>query len=178
MSDDSWRDEANTRIEELRKSDVQMNFVDVDATELSVEVEQVSHSFPFGQAVVSQTIADCSDDGEDDNYCTYVKDNFNWLVDTYRMKWKAIEPHQGDFAVEIADKMIAWAARQGMTVRGERMWKSARAAYHQPHCQVTLCSGTKSRTIQTGPGPSLRRTSLSLSTNTWTRLSTILMLSE
>ena len=36
------------------------------------------------------------------------------------MKWKAMEPHQGDFDVETADQMIAWAAERGIQVRGER----------------------------------------------------------
>ena len=76
--------DANARIEELRKSQVEFNFLDVEATELSLEVEQLSHSFPFGQAVASNNIAACHSAGEDDNYCSYVSNNFNWLVDTYR----------------------------------------------------------------------------------------------
>ena len=36
------------------------------------------------------------------------------------MKWKAMEPHQGDFVVETPDKMIAWAAERNIEVRGER----------------------------------------------------------
>ena len=79
-------DDANARIEEIRKSNVEFNFLDVEATELSIEVEQLSHSFPFGQAVTSNTLAACYDTGEDDNYCSYVQDNFNWLVDTYRFQ--------------------------------------------------------------------------------------------
>ena len=82
--DDSWQEEANTRIEELRKSDVQINFVDVDATELSVEVEQVSHSFPFGQAVNSERIAECQHSGTDDGQCSFIRANYNWIVDTFR----------------------------------------------------------------------------------------------
>ena len=35
-----------------------------------------------------------------------------------RMKWKAIEPHQGDFITEDADNMIAWAHSNNITVRG------------------------------------------------------------
>ena len=41
--------EANARIEEIRKSQVEFNFLDVEATELRLEVEQLSHTFPFGQ---------------------------------------------------------------------------------------------------------------------------------
>ena len=119
-SDDSWVAAANARIEEIRKSQVEFNFLDVEATELSIEVEQLSHSFPFGQAVMSSNIAGCQEAGENDNYCSYVGQNFNWLVDTYRMKWKAMEPHQGDFVVETPDQMIAWAAERNIQVRGER----------------------------------------------------------
>ena len=34
------------------------------------------------------------------------------------MKFKAIEPHRGDFITEIPDNMIAWAAKHNITVRG------------------------------------------------------------
>ena len=34
------------------------------------------------------------------------------------MKWRAIEPHQGDFITEAADNMIAWAHTNNITVRG------------------------------------------------------------
>ena len=47
-------EEANARIEEIRKSNVEFTFLDVEATELSIEVEQLSHSFPFGKAVSSE----------------------------------------------------------------------------------------------------------------------------
>ena len=36
----------------------------------------------------------------------------------FRMKWKAIEPQQGDFITENADNMIAWADSNNITVRG------------------------------------------------------------
>ena len=38
-----------------------------------------------------------------------------------RMKWKAMEPHQGDFMVETPDKMIAWGGEQDITVRGHSL---------------------------------------------------------
>ena len=34
------------------------------------------------------------------------------------MKWDAIEPHRGDFKVDIPDLMIAWAHANNITVRG------------------------------------------------------------
>ena len=63
------------------------SFPDIDARELRLEVEQTSHLFPFGQAVQSVAIASCYDQVTDsalDNYCQYVRSNFNWIVDTYR----------------------------------------------------------------------------------------------
>ena len=82
--DGTWRDEANDRIEELRKNNVELNFLDTDGTQMTVEVTQTSHLFPFGQAVDSRVIASCYDTEQDDNYCSYVKNNFNMITDTYR----------------------------------------------------------------------------------------------
>ena len=127
-------EDANARIEEIRKSQVEFNFLNVEATELSLEVEQLSHTFPFGQAVNSERIAECKYSGADHDECLFIRENYNWIVDTWRsdrpstdhfsfflsrMKWDAIEPHQGDFKVDIPDLMIAWAEGNNITVRGE-----------------------------------------------------------
>ena len=81
----TWQDEANQRIEKLRKRKVEFNFLDIEARELTVEVEQTSHLFLFGQAVDSDLIASCYDSGRDENYCNYVRNNFNIITDTYRL---------------------------------------------------------------------------------------------
>ena len=82
--DDSWVAAANARIEEIRKSQVEFNFLNVEATELSIEVEQLSHSFPFGQAVSSERIAECHYSGQDHEECLFIRNNYNWIVDTWR----------------------------------------------------------------------------------------------
>ena len=82
----NWQEEANKRIYILRKRKVKINF-DLDSVkpeDLQIEIEQKNHKFPFGTAVKSSRIADCYDANEDDLYCGFVRDNFNWLVDTYR----------------------------------------------------------------------------------------------
>ena len=38
-----------------------------------------------------------------------------------RMKWIPIESTEGEFEVEIPDKMIAWAERNGLEVRGHTL---------------------------------------------------------
>ena len=49
-----------------------------------MEVEQVSHTFPFGQAVNSERIAECQHSGIDDGQCSFIRANYNWIVDTFR----------------------------------------------------------------------------------------------
>ena len=77
-------DDANARIEEIRKSKVEFNFLDVEATELTIEVDHLSHTFPFGQAVSSERIAECHYSGSDHDECLFIKTNYNWIVDTWR----------------------------------------------------------------------------------------------
>ena len=84
LPDDSWKGEADKRIEEIRKSDVVFNFLDVDARELVLEVDQLSQRFPFGQAVNSKSIAGCYLTGADDGECSFIRNNYNMIVDTFR----------------------------------------------------------------------------------------------
>ena len=85
MLTDPIFEQRTSRLEKLRKRRVEFNFLDIDASELTVEVEQTSHLFPFGQAVDSDIIASCYDADQDDNYCSYARDNFNMITDTYRL---------------------------------------------------------------------------------------------
>ena len=117
----SWKEEANDRIEQLRKRNVIFNFLDTDASKLVLDVVQTSHSFPFGQAVNSEHIAGCRISDKDDEVCDFVKQNFNWVVDTFRMKWNAIEPHRGDFKTVYPDQMIFWAQENNISVRGHSL---------------------------------------------------------
>ena len=77
--------------------------------QLVMEVTQRGHNFPFGTAVKSSRLADCWDAGNgsqpvNDAYCSFVGENFNWIVDEYRMKWKAGEPSQGQIETEVEPK--------------------------------------------------------------------------
>ena len=84
-NDGAWDDGIEDKIDTLRKKNVTINFFDIVATDLVVDVEQVTHGFPFGHAVVSNTISDCHIAEADDEYCQHVKNNYNWIVDTYRL---------------------------------------------------------------------------------------------
>ena len=54
--DDSWKDDVDAKIDALRKRDVTINFIDIEATELELDIVQETHKFPFGHAVISQSV--------------------------------------------------------------------------------------------------------------------------
>ena len=82
-----------------------------------------------------------------------------------------MEPHQGDFIVETADQMLAWAAERHIEVRGEReREREQRVLSDEIASQVTPYCGTKFTTTPAGPGPCHHQTSLLPSSNTWTTL--------
>ena len=94
INNENWEEEANERIEILRKRNViiYLDFDGINENDLIIEIEQKNHQFPFGTAVRSQNIADCLDneeslDGnnvENQRYCNFVNNNFNWMVDNFR----------------------------------------------------------------------------------------------
>jgi len=119
-----WESEANERIDQLRRRDVNIEVMMAgsdDPSQLTLEVDQVDHLFPFGTAVKSDKIAACWDLQEDSPYCAFVRDNFKWMVDSYRMKWRPSEPSQGQLETEVPDKMLSWASEAGKTVRGHSL---------------------------------------------------------
>lgn len=84
IPDNSWRDCVEQKINTLRKNDIEFNFIGVDATGLSLNFEQLSHDYPFGHAVKSEWMDACYISNHDDELCSHIKENYNWIVDTYR----------------------------------------------------------------------------------------------
>ena len=81
----------------------------------------------------SSKIAASHEAGTDDEFCSHISNNYNWIVDTYRraiferrsnyclmsrMKWKPLKPTQGQFSTAIPDAMIAWAQGHNIRYRG------------------------------------------------------------
>ena len=107
-----WREEADRRIESIRKGEVTVKVVadtSVDLSNIQLEVEQVSHSFSFGTAANGGLLAECHQSGQDSPYCAFIGQNFNSLVLDYHMKWKYMEPSQGELRTEVPDLAMAWA---------------------------------------------------------------------
>ena len=99
-NDDGWKDDIDAKIDAIRKRNIHINFIDQDASELNLEVIQKNHKFPFGHAIASKMVkvtlmnvliieflvqlGDCYIAGVDDDYCSHVRNNYNWIVDEYR----------------------------------------------------------------------------------------------
>ena len=108
----AWQSEANQRIEQLRQTDLTVTVGGVDS-EATIELTMLRHSFPFGTALNANLIKKCVNHGSDDAYCSFAKDNFNFVVLENAMKWESIEPQRGNFRFEGPDTTLAWAAERG-----------------------------------------------------------------
>jgi len=132
----SWEEQANARIDQLRKNDltIQVQNVDpaVDPADIYIELNQLRHRFPFGTALNGHKIRQCAESGIDDLYCSFAKDNFNYIVLENAMKWESIEPNRGQFRYENADATLAWANERGMRARGHTLFWAV-PGHQTPH---------------------------------------------
>lgn len=138
----SWEEQANARIDQLRKSDLTISVKLPESRgndDVKIELNQVRHRFPFGTALNGQKIRQCVESGNDDLYCSFAKDNFNYVVLENAMKWASIEPNRGQFRYENADATLAWAAERGMRARGHTLFWAV--PHHQTPGWVEALSG-------------------------------------
>ncbi len=122
-ADAAWRKEALARIDEVRKSDLQVRVVDAAGTPVPnavVNVKMTRHQFRFGTAVNAWTMA--RDNEDTAVYLEKIKENFNQIVLESTMKWMRWPEHK-----EKAAKTVEWALANGLTVRGHTtVWPSWR----------------------------------------------------
>jgi len=142
-SGSSWEEQANARIDEIRKNDLSITAeipANIDPANVRVELSHVRHKFPFGTALNGQKIRKCLESGSDDLYCSFAKENFNYVVLENAMKWGSIEPNRGQFRYENADATLIWAAERGMRARGHTLFWAV--PHHQTPAWVEALSGT------------------------------------
>ncbi|MEJ6951299.1 endo-1,4-beta-xylanase [Natronospora cellulosivora (SeqCode)] len=111
---ENWEAEANARIEELRKRDVQVRVVDQNNNPVPgayVDVSQVSKSYPFGSAL-------SIDSFHNPQYTDFFKENFNWAVFENAAKWYHTEPSRGNYNYRDSDMMYEWCEENDIKVRG------------------------------------------------------------
>ncbi len=120
FSDDSWRQEAEQRIEEIRKVDVTLRVVDAEGHPVSgaaVRVAMLRHAFPWGACVPAERILGNSQ--EDQRYRAELLAMFNCAVLENDLKWNAWHGAYGpSFTRERTLSALQWLKEQGFYVRG------------------------------------------------------------
>lgn len=109
-----WKEEANTRIEEIRKRDMTIYVVDPQGKSLSgarVELQQKGRAFPFGSVISGLLL-------KNKQYREFFKSHFNWAVFENESKWYSNERSPGQEDYETADALYEWCRENGIPVRG------------------------------------------------------------
>ena len=116
--DAPWRQEAQTRIEKLRKGDLTVSVVDASGKAVvgaEVSVKMTRHAFGFGSAVAAQMLVDPSEDGG--KYRDFIQKHFNKAVFENDLKW-ARYGWEGPASRQRMFKAYDWLHAQGIEVRG------------------------------------------------------------
>ena len=110
-----WRAEADTRIDELRKANIQLTVTDSNGAPIpdaQVRVRMTRHEFGFGSAVAADGI---NNDGE--KYRETIKELFNKVVLENDLKWPQWEQNRNR-----AQGALNWLRANGITkVRGHNL---------------------------------------------------------
>lgn len=111
---ENWKEEANERIERIRKRDVQIRVVDRNNNPVpyaGIDVRQLRHHFGFGSAIAINAM-------HIPNYTEFFKENFEWAVFENEAKWYANEPSPGNVDYSDADRLYQFCEENGIKVRG------------------------------------------------------------
>ncbi|MEE9403915.1 MAG: endo-1,4-beta-xylanase [Algisphaera sp.] len=126
-ADASWRGQAQSRIDQIRKAGLQINFTRPDGTPVSqadVHVIQQEHDFKFGSAVTARNLTNNAPD--DVIYRQKVTELFNTVTLENSLKWEPWEGEWGDnFSQDRSLQALDWLAQQNINARGHVMvWPS------------------------------------------------------
>lgn len=117
-----WENQANERIEQIRKGDFQINVISSFGSKpavqnVNIEVRQVKHDFAFG-SVINYRISDA-------NYAQFFKDHFEWAVMENESKWYANEPSENYVTYTTADSIYNFCLANDILMRGHCIfWES------------------------------------------------------
>jgi endo-1,4-beta-xylanase len=114
-----WRDEADRRIERIRKGDLVIELRGRDGApvrDARLAFRLKRHGFLFGTAIAHAPFADPSDVGR--HYRQFILDHFSGLVCENEMKWYATEVERGREDYGPADALLAFAEQNDLVMRG------------------------------------------------------------
>jgi len=130
-----WREEADARIEKIRKGDFSLHLTGTDGKPLAgrvVHLHQTGSDFHFGVAIAEHLIGGHTKDSR--NYEQFVIDHFNTIVCENSMKWYSTEKYHGMVSYWVPDKVMRFAKAHGLAVRGHSLFW-ARSKFVQPWVQ-------------------------------------------
>ena len=115
--DDSWRDESAARIRTHRQGDCSLRVLGADGRPWPgpVRITLKRHAFGFG-AAVNRTLTAVGEDAE--RYRDWVRRHCSLLVSENDMKWYTLEKDPDVEDASAAERLLAWAAAEGIAVRG------------------------------------------------------------
>jgi GH35 family endo-1,4-beta-xylanase len=110
-----WKSEANARIEQIRKRNVEITVVDSLSNPvpgINVQIEQIGHHFAFGTCISYSPL------NSNSNYRNFILDHFEWAVCENETKWTANEPSRDNETYIQADYIYNWCNSNGIKMRG------------------------------------------------------------
>lgn len=113
----AWKAQANARIEEIRKRDVQLVVVDPDGHALSnatIDIKQTRHRFAFGSAINNNI--------SNPKYASFFQTNFEWAVMENESKWYYNEPSRSNVTYTVANSITNFCFTNGITLRGHALF--------------------------------------------------------
>lgn len=128
-----WRAEADRRIDRIRRGDIAVTLRGADGALLAdapVSLRLVRHRFGFGTCVNTRLLRE---DADGERYRAVVLRHCNTLVCENEMKWYAVEKERGVLRWEEGDRMLAFAQRHGLSMRGHCLfWDKLKFVRFQP----------------------------------------------
>ena len=136
--DADWRVKADERIEQIRKSDLELTVIGADGKPLvgaSVQIRQQAHAFDFGTAASAAMIA--GDHEQKAKYCEVLKELFNLASIENGLKWKSWDKYPGNQPQTLA--AMDWLNENNIAVRGHVMvWPGHRYLPAVSYTHLTL----------------------------------------
>ncbi len=121
--DAAWRGEAEKRIEQIRKGDIEVTVVDAKGQPIAgaeVKIDMKRHAFGFGSAVTARHLLGESRDA--DRYREIVEKNFSRVVFENDLKWNNWENEKNR---EATLKAAKWLRDRNIEIRGHCLvWPS------------------------------------------------------
>ncbi|XP_059087514.1 anti-sigma-I factor RsgI6-like [Tigriopus californicus] len=120
-TEEQWNQRIQAKIDKNRKSNVQVKVTLPEHLQglknLKLQVNNTKASFPLGTALVADRISECWNNGGDNAYCSFARENFNFAVTENAMKWRLWEPEYDNFNSYGVENMLKWLEAKGWGVR-------------------------------------------------------------